>query len=46
MSLDISLLKLQPIETFEDAQISPELSPEKQGQLKSLLGEFADVLTD
>ena len=46
ISLDISLPRLQPTETVEDVQINPELSPEKKEQLRSLVREFSDVLTD
>ena len=46
ISLDISLPMLQPTETVEDVQINPELSPEKKEQLRSLVREFSDVLTD
>ena len=46
ISLDISLPWLQPTETVEDVQINPELSPEKKEQLRSLVREFSDVLTD
>ena len=44
--LSIELPRLEAKETIDDIRINPDLSPEQQEQLKCLVREFSDVLTD
>ena len=45
-TLKLELLQLHATESAEDVQINPELSQNKQEELKALVREFKDVLTD
>ena len=46
INLGIEQPRLEPKESIEDVHINPDLSHEKQEQLRALVREFPDVLTD